>query len=50
MDQDKMILSMDQGTPTALTQAIIMKPQDKLETETGVVESQTLISDRKNFE
>jgi len=50
MDQDKMILLMDQEMPTVLTQAIIMKPQDKSETEIGVVQSQTLISDRKNFE
>lgn len=37
MGQDIMIILMDQGTPTALIQDIIMKLPDKLETETGIL-------------
>ena len=37
MGQVIMIILMDQGTPTALIQDIIMKLPDKLETETGIL-------------
>lgn len=42
MDQDIMIIWMDQGTPTALIQDIIMKLQDRLETG---IEMLTLTND-----
>ena len=41
MDQDIMIILMDLGTPMALTQAIIMKPQDRSETGTDLLPAQT---------